>query len=343
MKKSILNVLFCLTVITILSSCDKKNDLENQKEINPRTISFMEAGRLKASSLSLQKRPISESQQAALLLRKSQINSSKLVKSRSANIVKSNSNLKSQNSIILNNYRLTQVERYASNCYPEGYTFYEYDANSRVIREDYYSDYDQDGNYTWEGCFMYTYLSGYSNIEYANHYNGSGDWDYYYYYGYLIDQDGYDPRNRIDFIDKVTLNAGYVGYKRVSWDHPMLLGDQVFSANNVSLYRREFDVTAGGFKQVRGYDSGNTLYYVENYTYYGVEYTHRIKQMNVSARYTGATFDYFPNSANLDVVCYSPLRPDGSFNTAWVYRYDTSQKGNYDPFIYYDCLNFKNF
>jgi len=341
MKKTILFSSAIYSLMILLSTgCDKEPETSIQS-VNPKNLSFLETGRMKAAKIALS-RPLNLTLPNRSLLLQKEIASLKKAGVNPDIIIESPNNVKSGETLNYNPwyaYRFYQVERYASNCYMDNIVYYSYNQYNCLVEEDEYSDYDQDGNYTYEGSFVYTYdhPDNAYTVRYVDHYNNAGNWDYYYNYYFGQTKDGYILYN-ITCIAKFDPNSNLISYSSFLYDNGYkTIRD--YSNNNTLLYKQENTYILGGIGSTTVKDALGNFIYSKSFTYDNNNH-YFIKKMSVGTPHTGAVYDYFYNTANADIVCYENKIGD-FFSAAWVYRVDNTQTGYFNPLDADDHINLK--
>jgi hypothetical protein len=334
---------FAITLMILLSfGCERKQELKKSDENDPRKISYMEAGRAKAAIIRSNITRIKEN--SAELRRSAGINRFAILKSKGIQTENLTSQpqmnkLKSTQLFPYTYPHLTQIERYSSQQL-EAITYLTYDDYNRVQWEDTYTDYDHNGDFTYIGGYLYTYPNdNFNSIIYADHFGADCLYDFYCDFYYNNNENGINFYNLLGCVVKWSKDWNYLAHTTFVYGSASDRAcSQIYSyLDGVQIGRRdiEYDSYNYAYKTVHGYDGNNVYYYLETYTYNeGTTYIHGIKNLSVSARYTSANFDYIQNFENADVICKSN-------DTEWVYRYISTQSGNYDPLENINCFNFK--
>jgi hypothetical protein len=342
MKKCHFYLEAVLVLCILLSVSCEKEPATSDQTLNPAKTGFMEEGRIKASQIA-QSKQLSFKQIDRTLLLQTEISALKELGMSAEDLLLRNNNIASSVHLkydVWNPCRFTQVERYASNCYLEGITYYGYNESGCLQQEDYYSDYDQDGNYTYEGSFVYTYdwANNAYTVRYVDHYNNSGDWDYYYHYFYGQTRDGH-PLYNIEAIEKWDAYGNFMGYSSFTNNNPGY-SRKDYNTNLALLYKREYVSTWGQLGSLTVTDANGNFSYNKTFTY-DSNNNYRLVKSTVATLRTGIYFDYYYNTANADIVCYKNKNGD-YFNTAWVYRVDNAQTGYFDPLDEMEYVSMKN-
>jgi len=334
MKKNSLNLLgLAFLFIMLISGCKKTEEPVVQATSAKDVSKMFAAGKIKADELALQ------FSDPALKL--------KLPKPGNESLKRATVNTKSSGSLKNGTYpgQCYRAETYTSTGALQRVDYYIYDSYSRLYEEYSYLDLYSNGNWKFNGVYYYTYFSGLNSgigdLYLSKYYDGNFVNVYNYEYMFVQRVSSIDPYSwirlgeitRTDQSGKsLYLEQDYTSIKEYA-TLPNSTAICFYGPTRTVLSYTNYIYEGFNVIHKTMYGANSSATFNQDYTYdYTLDSGGRLTSSFASGTYNAEQFTYV--YFNPDLVCYSELKSDGSFQTARVYRYDPSLNG-----AYFDPLN----